>query len=81
MKTSFFESVRYVTSQKIPSEWPLPPGFYEPDVGGQAFRSAIERLALVIDLFFQSSAADDPQRVMHALERFGKEVLPRIREI
>lgn len=35
----------------------------------------------VIDLFFQSSAADDPQRVMHALELFGKAVLPRIREI
>jgi alkanesulfonate monooxygenase SsuD/methylene tetrahydromethanopterin reductase-like flavin-dependent oxidoreductase (luciferase family) len=35
----------------------------------------------VIDLFFQSSAVDDPQRVMHALELFGKAVLPRIREI
>jgi alkanesulfonate monooxygenase SsuD/methylene tetrahydromethanopterin reductase-like flavin-dependent oxidoreductase (luciferase family) len=35
----------------------------------------------VIDLFFQSSDADDPQSVMHALELFGTEVLPRIREI
>jgi alkanesulfonate monooxygenase SsuD/methylene tetrahydromethanopterin reductase-like flavin-dependent oxidoreductase (luciferase family) len=34
-----------------------------------------------IDFFFHSSDADDPQRVMHALELFGKEVLPRIREI
>jgi alkanesulfonate monooxygenase SsuD/methylene tetrahydromethanopterin reductase-like flavin-dependent oxidoreductase (luciferase family) len=35
----------------------------------------------VIDLFFQSAAVDDPQRVMQALELFGKAVLPRIREI
>ena len=28
----------------------------------------------VIDLFFQSSAADDPKRIMQALELFGKAV-------
>ena len=35
----------------------------------------------VIDLAFQSAATDDQEGVLHALELFGKEVLPRIREI
>ena len=35
----------------------------------------------VIDLAFQSAAPDDPQGTIRALELFGKEVLPRIREI
>jgi hypothetical protein len=35
----------------------------------------------VIDLAFQSAATDDPDGVMRALELFGKEVLPRIREL
>jgi alkanesulfonate monooxygenase SsuD/methylene tetrahydromethanopterin reductase-like flavin-dependent oxidoreductase (luciferase family) len=35
----------------------------------------------VIDLGFQGSAADDPQHVMRSLEIFGREVLPRIREL
>jgi hypothetical protein len=35
----------------------------------------------VIDRFFQSSNADEPQRVMQALQLFEKEVLPRIREL
>jgi alkanesulfonate monooxygenase SsuD/methylene tetrahydromethanopterin reductase-like flavin-dependent oxidoreductase (luciferase family) len=52
MKASFFESIRYVTSQNMPAQWPLPPGCYEPDVGGQDFRSVIERLALVEELGF-----------------------------
>jgi hypothetical protein len=47
----------------------------------QAERCREEVGAGVIDLFFQSSAVDDPQRVMQALELFGKAVLPRIREI
>jgi alkanesulfonate monooxygenase SsuD/methylene tetrahydromethanopterin reductase-like flavin-dependent oxidoreductase (luciferase family) len=52
MKASFFESVRYVTPPNMPSQWPLPPGLYEPDVGGQAFQSVLERLALVEELGF-----------------------------
>ena len=52
MKASFFESIRYVTPKKMPSQWPLPPGCYDPDAGVQAFRSVIERLALVEDLGF-----------------------------
>ncbi len=47
----------------------------------QAERCREEVGAGVIDLFFQSSAVDDPQRVMQALELFGKAVLPRLREI
>lgn len=52
MKASFFEFVRYVTPQKMPAQWPLPPGLYEPDVGGQTFQSVLERLALVEELGF-----------------------------
>jgi alkanesulfonate monooxygenase SsuD/methylene tetrahydromethanopterin reductase-like flavin-dependent oxidoreductase (luciferase family) len=35
----------------------------------------------VIDLALQSAAVDDPNGVLHALELFGKEVLPRLRDI
>ena len=52
MQASFFESIRYVTSQKMPAQWPLPPGLYEPEVGMQAFQSVIERAALVEELGF-----------------------------
>lgn len=52
MKASYFESLRYVAPQKLPAEWPLPPRFYEPDVGAQAVQSMIERLELVEELGF-----------------------------
>jgi alkanesulfonate monooxygenase SsuD/methylene tetrahydromethanopterin reductase-like flavin-dependent oxidoreductase (luciferase family) len=52
MKASFFEPIRYVTPQPLPAQWPLPPGFYDPEVGGQTFQSVIERLALVEELGF-----------------------------
>jgi alkanesulfonate monooxygenase SsuD/methylene tetrahydromethanopterin reductase-like flavin-dependent oxidoreductase (luciferase family) len=52
MKVSFFESVRYMAPQKMPAQWPLPPGFYDPEMGGQTFRSVSERLALVEELGF-----------------------------
>jgi len=52
MKASYFESIRYVAPQKMPSQWPLPPGCYDPDVGAQTFQSTIERLAFVEDLGF-----------------------------
>jgi alkanesulfonate monooxygenase SsuD/methylene tetrahydromethanopterin reductase-like flavin-dependent oxidoreductase (luciferase family) len=35
----------------------------------------------VVDLAFQSATAEDPQGTMRALELFGTEVLPRLREI
>jgi alkanesulfonate monooxygenase SsuD/methylene tetrahydromethanopterin reductase-like flavin-dependent oxidoreductase (luciferase family) len=35
----------------------------------------------VVDLAFQSAAAEDPQGTIRALELFGKEVLPRLRDI
>jgi len=37
MKASFFESIRYVPPQKMPAQWPLPPGLYDPEVGAQTF--------------------------------------------
>jgi alkanesulfonate monooxygenase SsuD/methylene tetrahydromethanopterin reductase-like flavin-dependent oxidoreductase (luciferase family) len=52
MKASFFEPIRYVTPQKMPAQWPLPPGFYDPEVGGQTFQNVIARLALVEELGF-----------------------------
>jgi alkanesulfonate monooxygenase SsuD/methylene tetrahydromethanopterin reductase-like flavin-dependent oxidoreductase (luciferase family) len=35
----------------------------------------------VIDLAFQSASTEDPQGTLRALELFGKEVLPRIRDL
>jgi alkanesulfonate monooxygenase SsuD/methylene tetrahydromethanopterin reductase-like flavin-dependent oxidoreductase (luciferase family) len=35
----------------------------------------------VVDLAFQGVTGEDPQHLMRALELFGKEVLPRIRDI
>ncbi len=35
----------------------------------------------VIDLMFQNPGSSDPGFLMQALELFGKEVLPRIREV
>ncbi len=52
MKASFFEPIRYVAPQKLPAQWPLPPEFYDPEVGGQLFQGVIERLALVEELGF-----------------------------
>jgi alkanesulfonate monooxygenase SsuD/methylene tetrahydromethanopterin reductase-like flavin-dependent oxidoreductase (luciferase family) len=52
MQASFFESIRYVSSQKMPAQWPLPPGLYEPELGAQAFQSVIKRAALVEELGF-----------------------------
>ncbi len=52
MKMSFFESVRYVANRKMPSQWPLPPGLYEPEVGGQVFEDVLERVAYVAELGF-----------------------------
>ena len=52
MKVSFFESVRYVAPQKMPSQWPLPPGLYEPEVGEQVFQNVLERLAFIEELGF-----------------------------
>ena len=52
MKASFFESVRYVTPEKLPAQWPLPPGLYDPEVGEQTFQRVLERVALVEELGF-----------------------------
>src|SRR5215468_8266417 len=52
MKASFFEPIRYVPPQKMPAQWPLPPGFYDPEVGMQTFQGTIERLQFVEELGF-----------------------------
>jgi len=52
MKVSYFESVRYVTPQHLPARWPLPPGFYEPEAGEQAFQNVLDRLAYIEELGF-----------------------------
>ena len=68
MKASFFEFVRYVTSQKMPAQWPLPPGLYEPDVGGQAFQSVLERLARYAEWRRRYEQASDYTRRQVELE-------------
>src|SRR5262245_45338560 len=52
MKASFFEPIRYVSPQKMPAQWPLPPGCYDPEMGVQTFQSTIERLQFVEELGF-----------------------------
>lgn len=52
MKASFFEPMRYIPPQKMPLQWPLPPGLYDPEVGARTFQSTIERLEYVEDLGF-----------------------------
>ena len=52
MQASFFEPIRYVSPQKMPAQWPLPPGFYDPEAGTQTFQSTIERLQFVEELGF-----------------------------
>ena len=52
MKASFFEPIRYIPPQKMPAQWPMPPGFYDPEVGMQTFQGTIERLQFVEELGF-----------------------------
>src|SRR5262245_58238824 len=52
MKASFFEPIRYIPPQKMPAQWPMPPGFYDPEVGVQTFQGTIERLQFVEELGF-----------------------------
>ena len=50
-------------------------------VVGQVKRCREEMGAGVLDLAFQNPGATDLGDLMHALELFGKQVLPRIREV
>ena len=52
MKVSYFESVRYVASQDLPPQWPLPPGLYEAEVGEQVFQRVLDRVAYIEELGF-----------------------------
>ena len=44
MKVSYFETGRYTSARPMPSEWPVPPGAYDPEAGAQAYRTMIERV-------------------------------------
>jgi len=52
MKVSYFETARYVAPQPPPSEWPVPPGAFDPDSGMRAYRGMVERLEFVEELGF-----------------------------
>ena len=52
MKVSFFETVRYLPPQALPSEWPVASGAYDPEAGARAYRDMLERLAHVEGIGF-----------------------------
>ena len=52
MKISYFETGRYVPPPDLPREWPVPPGAYDPAVGGAALRGMEERVKFVEALGF-----------------------------
>ncbi len=52
MKVSFFETARYAPPEKLPAEWPVPSGAYNPEAGAAAYQGMIERLQYVEELGF-----------------------------
>jgi hypothetical protein len=52
MMVSYFETARYIAPQPSPSEWPVPPGVYDPDAGVRAYEAMVERLRYVEELGF-----------------------------
>jgi alkanesulfonate monooxygenase SsuD/methylene tetrahydromethanopterin reductase-like flavin-dependent oxidoreductase (luciferase family) len=52
VKVSFFETVRYLPPQALPTEWPVPSGAYDPEAGARAYRGMLERLEAVEALGF-----------------------------
>ena len=52
MKVSYFETGRYVAPPDLPREWPVPPSWYDPDVGTEALRGMVERVKFVEQLGF-----------------------------
>jgi alkanesulfonate monooxygenase SsuD/methylene tetrahydromethanopterin reductase-like flavin-dependent oxidoreductase (luciferase family) len=52
MKISYFETGRYIPPPDLPREWPVPPGAYDPDIGGEALRGMVERVKFVEALGF-----------------------------
>ena len=47
MKVSYFETGRYVSPPDLPREWPVPPGFYDPETGAEAYRGMVARVRFV----------------------------------
>jgi alkanesulfonate monooxygenase SsuD/methylene tetrahydromethanopterin reductase-like flavin-dependent oxidoreductase (luciferase family) len=52
VQVSYFETARYLAPQPPPSEWPVPPGAYDPEAGARAYRGMVERLEYVEKLGF-----------------------------
>src|SRR5919108_3035808 len=52
MKVSFFETVRYLPPEALPSDWPAPSGDYDREAGARAYERMTERLQYVEDLGF-----------------------------
>jgi alkanesulfonate monooxygenase SsuD/methylene tetrahydromethanopterin reductase-like flavin-dependent oxidoreductase (luciferase family) len=52
MKISYFETGRYQPPPDLPREWPVPPGAYDPDVGGEALRGMVARVKFLEALGF-----------------------------
>src|SRR5262245_14811974 len=52
MKLSYFETVRYVPPEPLPSEWPASSGAYDAEAGASAYRAMIERLQYIEELGF-----------------------------
>jgi len=52
MKVSFFETVRYVPPEAVPSGWPVASGIYDREAGARAYEAMIERLRYVEELGF-----------------------------
>ena len=52
MKLSFFETIRYLAPEPLPSDWPVAPVAYDRDAGAEAYRVMIERLRYIEELGF-----------------------------
>src|SRR5712691_9464258 len=52
MKASYFETARYVSPQRLPSEWPVPPGSAPLAAGSEAYGQMHDRLRCVEEMGF-----------------------------
>ena len=52
MQVSYFETARYQVPPTVPTDWPVPPGAYDPDTGAQAYQGMIDRMHYVEELGF-----------------------------
>jgi len=52
MQVSYFETARYPVPSTVPTDWPVPPGAYDPGAGAQAYQGMIDRMHFVEELGF-----------------------------